>query len=388
MTDTTEFDELIQIRRYLHAHPELSRQERETTELVRQRLAAAGLSSVVLPSGTGLYCDVGSGNGPIIALRADLDALPLQDEKNVAYRSTRPGVCHACGHDVHTAILLGAGLELAKRSRELRGRVRLIFQPAEEGVPSGSPDVIAAGGLDGVSLIYALHCDPQLQVGEIGYKFGPITSAYDAVDVVVRGQGGHSARPHLTTDIIYVIGRVVTDLPRTLQQVGQWEPGSGAFITFGAIKSGEARNALPAYAEARGGVRSLNFKAWAELPKVLERAVDNLLKPYDVKWQINHSRVTPIVTNDDVATKLLVVGAARVVGEEPVVPVHQSLGSEDFGWYLQQTPGCLFRLGVRPPTAEGIVDLHSGLFDVDERAIKVGVRTFVETAILALDHSV
>jgi amidohydrolase len=194
--------ELIHLRRHLHAHPELGREERESTALVARRLEAEGLRPRLLPTGTGLVCDVGAGPGPLVALRADLDALPLQDEKHVPYRSTTPGVCHACGHDVHTAMLLGAGLALAGQAERLPGRVRLVFQPAEERVPGGALDVIAAGMLDGVAAIFALHCDPKLDVGRLGVRVGAVTAASDSIEVRLTGPGGHTARPHLTADLV------------------------------------------------------------------------------------------------------------------------------------------------------------------------------------------
>jgi amidohydrolase len=375
---------LIDTRRDIHAHPELSRQEHRTTALVRDFLVRLGLAPRVLPTGTGVICDIENGDGPVVALRADLDALPLVDKKEVDYRSTVEGVCHACGHDAHTSILLGVANELVARKAEIHGTVRLLFQPAEEGVPSGSPDVIAAGGLEGVSMIYALHCDPQLPYGEVGYRFGPITTAFDAVDIEVWGQGGHSSRPHLTTDVIFVISRIVTDLPYALQQAGRWTSGNGAFMTFGAIKSGQARNALPAHAEARGGVRSLTQEAWNDLPVLLRNTVEANLGSQDVEWSLTHERVTPIVHNDDLATKILIDAVQQNLSDVRVTEVRQSLGSEDFGWYLQQVPGCLFRLGVRNPEVTQAADLHSGFFDIDERSMSIGVRTFVSTALQAL----
>src|SRR5450755_5020707 len=213
--------ELIDFRRDLHAHPEVGYHEHRTTRRVALRLAAAGLRPGALPKGTGLGADLGdpSATGPVIALRADLDALPIGDEKNVPYRSTVPNACHACGHDVHTTILLGAGLFLARAAQAgaLPGRVRLIFQPAEE-VPGGALDVLAAGGIASVDRIFALHCDPRLDVGKIGTRTGPITAACDRISVRVTGPGGHTARPHLTADLVYALGKIVTELPAALSR--------------------------------------------------------------------------------------------------------------------------------------------------------------------------
>src|SRR5215469_3392707 len=205
--------ELIAFRRDLHAHPELGYHEHRTTSRVAQRLAAAGLRPAILPKGTGLIVDIGepSAGDSLVALRADLDALPLNDEKNVPYRSTVPHTCHACGHDVHTSVLLGAGLFLAGQAAAgtLPGRVRLIFQPAEE-VPGGALDVMAAGGIASVDRVFAVHCDPRLEVGKVGTRTGPITAACDKIKVRVTGPGGHTARPHLTADLVYALGKILT----------------------------------------------------------------------------------------------------------------------------------------------------------------------------------
>src|SRR4051812_29280410 len=228
-------DELVEIRRDLHAHPELSRQEVRTTRVIHERLAAAGLSPTVLPGGAGVVCDIGSGavGARTVALRADIDALPIDDEKrDVAYRSTVPGACHACGHDVHTSILIGVGVvlaELASRG-DLGGRIRLIFQPAEESMPGGALDVIEAGALDGVDRIVALHCDPRQDLGTIGVRVGPITGSSDRVRVVLASDGGHTARPHLTGDLVYALAKIVTDVPSILSR--RVDPRAGLSVVW------------------------------------------------------------------------------------------------------------------------------------------------------------
>jgi amidohydrolase len=203
-------DRLVAFRRDLHANPELGRHELRTTKRIADALTAAGLAPRVLPGGTGVLCDIGD-VPPSIGLRADIDALPIVDGKDVEYRSTAEGVCHACGHDVHTSVVLGAGLFLAQEAtagRLTRG-VRLVFQPAEEVMPGGALDVIAAGGLDGLERMYAVHCDPSIDVGRIGLRVGAVTSATDEVEVRLSGPGGHTARPHRTADVVAAIGDVV-----------------------------------------------------------------------------------------------------------------------------------------------------------------------------------
>ncbi|MEW9526968.1 amidohydrolase [Microbispora sp. NPDC049125] len=377
-----DLEPLIRFRRDIHSHPELARQEIRTTAAVADMLTSAGLEPRIFPSGTGLVCDIQGTDGPTVGLRADMDALPILDAKDVPYRSQNVGVCHACGHDVHTTILVGAALELAKRRHSLPGRVRLVFQPAEESSFSGSLDMIAGGAIDGVDVMYALHCDPSRRLGEVGVRTGAITSAQDHIVVRLRGKGGHSARPHLATNPINVLASVIARLPEIVNQA--LEPDQGVLIGFGMMQAGEAPNAIPASAHAGGTVRIPNAERWEEIPSIVQKALGELIEPFGIEWELDYNRVCPAVVNDAVAAKILYHSALTVCGEENVREAPQSLGGEDFAWYLRQVPGALFRLGVTPPDATVQMDLHSAAFDVDERAIEVGVKMFVEVAHNAL----
>jgi hypothetical protein len=218
--------DLIATRRDLHAHPETAFAEHRTTELVMTRLRGLGWQPRPLPGMTGVVCDIGAGVGPLIALRADIDALPLQDAKDVPYRSVNAGACHACGHDAHTTILLGAAAVLATLTD--LPRIRLIFQPAEEVIPGGAERAIETGVLDDVEQIYALHCDPRVDTGEIGTRVGPITAACDTVQVTLAGPGGHTARPHLTADLIFALGLIITELPALVARRTDARAGASA----------------------------------------------------------------------------------------------------------------------------------------------------------------
>src|SRR5215467_3991777 len=292
--------ELIQVRRHLHMHPELSGQEFNTAKLIMKLLTQAGLKPRLLPKRNGVICDVigEAGAGPVVALRADLDALPLPDTKNVPYRSTVEGVCHACGHDVHTTILLGTGLALAKLAQrgELPGTVRLLFQPAEETPPNGAPEVIAAGGLKDVSAIFGLHCAPQLPVGLIGVRSGPFTAATDIVDVHLKGPGGHTARPHLTADLVHALGRLVVDVPALLAR--RVDARSGVSMVFGAIRAGEAANAIPSEGMARATVRVLGKEAWTEVPELVKSLIHEVVAPTGATAEVSYRRGVPPVVND------------------------------------------------------------------------------------------
>ncbi|GAA4237062.1 hypothetical protein GCM10022254_48140 [Actinomadura meridiana] len=377
-------DELIAFRRDLHMHPELGYSEHRTTRKIAERLRAAGLKPVILPKGTGLFCDVGPTDGGTVALRADIDALPLQDEKEgVPYRSTVPGVAHACGHDAHTSIVLGAGLFLAQQAEAglLPGRVRLLFQPAEE-TPGGALDVMAAGGIAGVDRAFALHCDPRIEVGELGLRTGPITAACDKVYVKVTGPGGHTARPHLTADLVYALAKIVTELPSALSR--RVDPRSSLSLVWGRVSAGSVANAIPDDGIAEGTVRCLDDDAWHRAPEMMKALLQSVAAAYDVEASLEYVRGVPPTVNEATSVQMFRDAAAQVLDEEGVVPTPQSLGGEDFGWYLESIPGALARLGVRTPGSPGEYDLHRGDFDVDESCIAVGVRVLSATALTAL----
>jgi len=370
--------ELIEFRRDLHMHPEVARTEVRTTQVVLERLRRAGLHPIPLP-GTGVLCDVGS-RGPIVALRADMDALPLPDESGLPYASVVSGVSHACGHDVHTAALLGAGLVLCDldAAGELPGRVRLIFQAAEEVQPGGALDVIAAGGLDGVERAYALHCDPRTDVGHVGIAAGPITSAADHVIVRLTGNGGHTSRPHLTEDIVFALAQVVIQVPAVLSR--RLDPRSGVAMVWGRIAAGATMNAIPRFGEVQGTLRCLDSGVWAEAGAIVADVVRDVVRPYGVRADIEHVRVVPPTVNDVDATAVLESAARAELGDHAPGSTEQSLGGEDFAWILEKVPGSMFRLGTRTPGGR-TYDLHQPDFTADDAAIAVGTRVLTAVAL-------
>ncbi|MDO8144341.1 amidohydrolase [Isoptericola sp. 178] len=374
-------DEVVAVRRDLHAHPETARQEVRTTAVLAERLRAAGLQPRLL-DGTGLTCDVGPdvpGRGRT-ALRADIDALPLDDVCGCDFVSTVPGVAHACGHDVHAAVVLGAGLALARLAEEglLETGVRLIFQPAEEIMPGGAHDVLAQGVLDGVERIVAVHTEPKLDVGRLGTRIGPITSASDLVTVTLSSSGGHTSRPHLTGDVVYALGQVITQVPAVLGR--RLDPRSGVNLTWGAVEAGNAHNAIPATGVAKGTLRCLDVRAWERAGQVLLDAVEQVVAPYDVEVSVYHLRGVPPVDNDAEVTAALEAAGAAVLGEDGVVLTEQSLGGEDFAWYLTKVPGAMARLGTATP-GQRRYDIHQGDLVVDERAIAIGARVLARVAL-------
>jgi amidohydrolase len=365
--------------RHLHAYPELSRQEYNTTELVATLLSQAGLHPKVMDTGTGLICDIGEGDR-CVGLRADMDALPLTELTGLPYASTVVGACHACGHDAHTAMLIASGLALAS-APELPGRVRLIFQPAEEVMPGGALDVIAAGGVEGVDSIFGLHCDPRLEVGRVGTRVGAITSATDLLELRLTSPGGHTSRPHLTADLVHALGTVITGLPALLSR--RVDPRSGTVLVWGAVHAGEAANAVPQEGVLRGTLRTGDHEVWEDLEPLVEGLVQSLLAPTGVGFELHHKRGVPPVMNEEECTKVLRAGVEAALGEDAVTGTKQSSGGEDFGWYLEHIPGSFARLGVW--SGEGPQpDLHQPTFRLDERALLVGVRILTHTALAAL----
>lgn len=365
-------DELITWRRHLHAHPELGREEFATTQFVAARLADVGLNPKVLPNGTGLTCDLGPDHLPRIALRADMDALPLPDRTGEPYMSVVPGVSHACGHDAHTAILLGAASVLAS-VRDLPVAVRLIFQPAEELMPGGALDAIAAGALVGVSRIFALHCDPRLAAGRVAVTAGPITSASDSVQITLHSPGGHTSRPHLTADLVYALGSLITGLPGVLSR--RVDPRNGTVMVWGAVNAGMAPNAIPQMGTLAGTVRTANRDTWLRLEAIVRETVTSLLAPLGVEHALQYRRGVPPVVNEEVSTHIF-SHAIEAIGPDVLAETRQSGGGEDFSWYLEEVPGAMARLGVW--SGEGPqVDLHQPSFDLDERALAVGVQVLV-----------
>jgi amidohydrolase len=374
--------ELTALRRDLHAHPELAWREERTTALVARRLSDAGVNVKLLPR-SGLIAEVGTGAGPTVALRADLDALPVDDLTDDPWASTVPGAAHACGHDVHTTALLGAGLALDELDRRapLPGRVRLLFQPAEEVMPGGALELIAAGALDDVSHAFGLHCDPSLDVGEVGLREGPITGAADALTVRLAGKGGHTSRPHLTQDLTYALGTLVTQLPAALSR--RLDPRAGASVVWGMVRSGSARNVIPSTGEAAGTVRMLDAVAWNHAEELVRQIIEQLLAPYGVTAEVDYVRGVPPVVNEERATRMLGAAVEAVLGEDAPVPTAQSLGGEDFAWYLESVPGAMGRLGTRTPGGP-TYDLHQGDLRIDERAVAIGAKVLAASAVRAL----
>ncbi|MFC6154390.1 amidohydrolase [Nocardioides yefusunii] len=378
--DAHEAD-LLALRRDLHAHPELSWKEARTTELVAARLEAAGLRVRRLPR-SGLIADLGDA-GPVVALRGDIDALPVQDLTEDPWRSTVDGVAHACGHDVHTTALLGAGLALAAvhDAGLLTGRVRLLFQPAEEVMPGGALELVERGALDDVVHVFGLHCDPSIDVGQVGLREGPLTAAADILRITVTGRGGHTSRPHLTEDLTFAVAKILTELPAALSR--RMDPRAGLSLVWGSIQAGSAPNVVPRTGTLAGTVRMLDAAAWELAEPLVTELVAQIAAPYGVDCDVDYQRGVPPVVNEHSSTFALGRAIERIVGEGGHVPTLQSLGGEDFGWYLTRVPGAMGRLGTRTPGGPTF-DLHQGDLRVDEGSVRVGAGVLANAALIAL----
>lgn len=378
-TVETVTPDLIELRRDLHAFPELSWQEERTTDIVASWMDKLGLSPQRF-EGTGLSVDIGPAGGPIVGLRADLDALPILDTTQDPWRSKNPGVAHACGHDVHVSALVGAASALAEADREigLPARVRLIFQPAEEVMPGGALRLLSDGVLAGVSRIFALHCDPSLDVGRVGIREGAITGASDQIHVVLNGRGGHTSRPHLTEDLTYALGSLITQLPAVLSR--RFDPRAGASLVWGKVTAGNAANVIPAVGELKGTLRMLDAAAWHDAEHLVRGIIADIVEPFGVGVDLTYTRGVPPVVNDFAVTERLRRAVTEALGPDGVATTAQSLGGEDFAWYVETLPGTMARLGTRTPGG-ATYDLHQGNLRVDERAIAVGALVLANAAI-------
>ena len=371
---------LVAFRRDVHSHPELSFQEERTTGRIVEALEAAGLSPQRL-RGTGAFVDIGE--GPIaIGLRADIDALPLAERTGLAFASKNAGVCHACGHDIHTTVMLGVALVLKDLydAGELAGRVRVIFQPAEERMPGGAKSVIEQGVLDEVPRVLALHCEPRIDVGHIGTRIGAITSASDTIRIKLVGRGGHTSRPHLTEDLVFALSQIAIGVPAVLSR--RIDVRSAVSVVWGQINAGNAPNAIPSVGTLSGTMRCLDGQAWESAGELLDEVVAQVAAPYNVEVELEHIRGVPPVVNAPEETALIEAAARSEIGEDAIELTPQSMGGEDFAWMTQMRPGAMFRLGTRTPGGE-IFDLHQGNYTPDERAISTGVRVMAAAALRA-----
>ena len=366
--------ELIQLRRHLHRHPELSGHEQQTAALVAGQLRQWGWQVREGVGRTGVVAELGPEAAPLVALRVDMDALPIEERTGLDYASIHQGLMHACGHDIHTAVGLGVAQLLASLPAEaLTARVRLLFQPAEE-TAQGAAWMKADGAMEGVQALFGVHVFPSLSAGSIGVRSGSFTAAAGELEVEVLGVGGHGARPHQSTDAIWIAARVVSGLQEAISR--RLDALHPVVVSFGRIEGGKAFNVIADRVRLLGTVRCLDLELHAQLPAWIEETVQALCQGHGGEAQVRYRCISPPVLNDPELTALVADAAVDLLGFPQVQWLEQpSLGAEDFAELLEDTRGTMFRLGVAGPG--GCTPLHSNTFDPDERCLAVGVRVLV-----------
>lgn len=376
-------EELIAFRRDLHLHPELSLQEAETAAKVTRQLELLGLTVRKNVGGHGVIAELqGEMPGPTVALRADMDALPIQEEVDIPFASARPGVMHACGHDAHTAILLGAAKLLAKRKETLQGKVRFLFQAAEE-VNAGAKAMIADGALQGVDEIYGLHNLPTLSAGKAATRYGSLMGSVDRIEIKLEGKGAHGAIPDQGIDPIVCASAIVL----ALQSIASREssPFEPVVVTIGSIHSGEANNVIPQYAQLTGTVRTFDARVQAVMQDRIERIVSTTAESYRCKAELVYIQQTPVLINHDEQVRYVDSTIDELIGAERRVVAPPTLAGEDFSVYLQQVPGCFFWLGSGPEhNAKEAYGLHHPKYYLHEQCIPLGASLLAAIAMKRL----
>ncbi len=371
---------LIEIRRHLHSHPELSGQEHHTAAFVAGVLSSNGVHVREAVGKTGVIGEVQGipSDRPCLAIRTDMDALPIQERTGLEYASKAAGVMHACGHDVHTTVGLGTAMVLSQLAEELPGNVRFLFQPAEE-IAQGASWMVQDKAMENVSAILSLHVFPSIPAGKVGIRYGALTAAADELDIIIVGESGHGARPHEAIDAIWIAAQVITTLQQAISRTQN--PLRPVVLSIGQISGGRAPNVIADSVKLRGTVRSLHPETRANLPLWIDKIVANICNSYGAQYEVDYRPGTPGVQNDLALSQLLQTAAEEAWGSDRVqVLTEPSLGAEDFSLYLEHAPGSMFRLGVGYEDRAINYPLHHPQFEVNESAIVTGVVTLAYSA--------
>ena len=373
--------ELVALRRHLHAHPELSGNEHQTAALVAGELRGLGWSVREGVGRTGVLAELGPPQGPLVALRVDMDALPVEERTGLPYASVHQGLMHACGHDIHTSVGLGVARILVPLADQLTARVRLLFQPAEE-TAQGAAWMLADGAMEGVEALFGVHVFPSLEAGGIGVRSGSLTAAAGELEVEVLGEGGHGARHHQSTDAIWIAARVVSGLQEAISR--RLDALHPVVVSFGRIEGGKAFNVIADHVRLLGTVRCLDLELHAKLPQWIEDTVKALCEGHGGEARVRYRCISPPVHNDPELTQLVAAAAMELLGRQRVHWLEQpSLGAEDFAQLQRDTPATMFRLGVAGP--QGCTPLHSNSFAPDEACLAVGVEVLSASLLRWMD---
>lgn len=383
-----EKDWIIALRREIHQYPELKYQEVKTSQLVRRTLKSIGLEPSPPMAVTGLVATLGSGDGPCIALRADMDALPIQEATGLHFQSKRPGIMHACGHDCHTAMLLGAAKVLKSLESQINGTIKFIFQPAEEG-GAGAKRMIEDGALENpvVDRIFGIHVWPELKTGQIGGRCGPLLAAVSTFRLVVRGKGGHAAVPHRTHDPVVAMSHIVCALQTIVSR--ECDPHDPSLVSVTSVHGGDAYNVIGSEVVATGTIRSMASEGLLKLRQAMERIATNVAMGFRCTAEVQSIEDDPdypATVNDEICYKTARLAASDLVSPTNVIEIAPILGGEDFAFYLQNTKGCFMALGTRSSTQEPVHDVHTPHFVVDEDALPIGTALHVLFALRSIDE--
>ncbi len=380
-------DRVIKIRRDLHAHPELSGQEEHTKYLVKGILEMQGYTIREFDDHFGLIADlIIDDQAALVAIRADMDALPITEQTEEPYRSRVEGVMHACGHDSHTAIALGSAIAMSENRDHLPGNVRFIFQPSEESKEGGSLQMIEGGALEGVSAIFGLHAYPYLSTGQIGYKYGVMMASADIFTIEIFGKSAHGARPHEGVDAILVSSMAVNSVNHIVSR--RIDPLHPAVITMGTIEGGRAGNIICDHVIIKGTVRTINEAIRKDIPKMMEEAIKGVCKSMGATYNFGYVFGQPELINDNAMVDILKGEAEKIIGAENCIDlVDPVMGGEDFSEYLQIVPGTFFRLGTCDPDKNTCVPQHNSRFNVDDDALQYGMKILSATALEYLSRA-
>ena len=370
---------LIEIRRHIHAHPELSGEEYQTSAYIAGVLSSYGLNVKEEVGKTGVIGEL-SGKGSdrrTLAIRTDMDALPIQESAPLNFASCKPGIMHACGHDVHSTLGVGTAMVLSQLSEQLPGNIRFLFQPAEE-IALGAKWMVKDGAIEGVDAIYGVHVFPSIPARKVGIRYGALTSAADEIEIIIEGESGHGARPHQAIDAVWIAAQIITTLQQAISRTqNTLHP---IVLSIGKIEGGRAPNVIADRVKMMGTVRSLHPDSHANLPQWIENIVKGVCQMYGARYQLDYRHGVPSVHNDEKLTQIIESATREAWGDESVqILPEPSLGAEDFSIYLDKVPGCMFRLGVGHG-GEINYPLHHPKFEVDEDAIVTGVVTMAYAA--------
>ena len=367
---------VVEIRRWLHQHPEVGFNEHETSKYCQKLMQEMGFEiHQTKPMQTGFYCDYGNGSGPTLAVRCDLDALPIHEVNTVNYCSKNSGVSHACGHDSHMANILGLATFITDTELKIPGRLRFLFQPAEEIAPGGAVVMIEGGAIEGVDHILGGHILPSLSPQKIGIRYGSMAAAVERIDICLKGPGGHTSRPIESVDLIWAQSHLIISLEESIKHhLDQYER---VVLAFGQVQGGHTCNVLPDEINLQGTLRFLNADLKDKLHQIIDDTIQSVEKLTDAKieWDIPHS--SPGLTNDSACTDIVIEAAKSALGEENVeIMKDSSMGGEDFAYYLEKIPGAYFRIGCNDGKTR---DIHTNDFNLDEQCMATAIKVFAES---------